>query len=1366
MQHLTIPELTSPPREFGLPLASFDPDAADAGGVAMSLVAGSESAGCEDMFSVATNGQVTLISAALAYGSANCTFDVRVTDSASLSSLPEQVTVEYVVACTVGTVAHVRSHMPVATHRFADTNNFPDVTPQAVSIPEDTAAGTVILPSIGATDLDGDTLTYTIVKALGFSVDSQGGPDNQRDLTALSIFVVDRDTSAISLSPAAQLNFEVDHRYVLTVEVEDDGAGRLQSFVDVTISASDVNESPLLTVPVQIPAVPESTAAGTLVFTATASDEDSGDVLVFSLTSDVASLPFSINAESGAVTVAAPLNYEAASQYTMTVVATDGAGLIAEASVSVDIGNENEKAAVAPLSLSVPEDTVVGSVLASVDVSDPDGSAGSVTFAVTGGTGGALFTVSTGGQIALSSPLDYETITAYDLEITVTDRLDGDSTDFVNVLSVTVEVTNVNDVTLTSVAVSEGQPGVSTQALSTSGGEQLDLHGSDFGGVGSVIIATYGPDGDTTRYEAQACAVVQHNALIRCTSAEGVGGTGMQWTLTVNGDTAPVTSSAATSVGYGVPVVTATSAAAVPTTGGTQGASVVTLSGSNFGPPSTIVDEVLYGQTALYDPTPRCAVVSHDTIRCGTVAGAGRQHQWRVTIGGQVSHWSAMTATTNYAAPTIEALTVVGDAELGALHTAGGQSIVVRGSNLGPGVTASATSAQNSLASVSASYGNTGGGFVEAFFETSCTVTVPHMEATCVTTEGVGGDLRLFVAVGGQGSAASPTGLSYAHPAISGVGGKGAVGASTKGGEVVVVAGSNLGPSFTAGRDVVTYGPTGTEFVATDCTTAEKHTQLSCVTAPGTGAGHKWQVTIASQASPVHLPTMLDGTTGTRYAPPIISFFSGEGASSGTEGGEVVTVHGHNFGTDSSLITDVRYSQTDKPDVVFATTCTIVEDHVTLSCATVPGAGTNLEWRLSVDGQASTTALTQYNVPTVTAVSLASSASLAHPDGGEAVVITGSDFGPAPANDDDPVFVRADAVTYGPTGVEYACANVVHISHTELRCTTVPSFGDDLRFRVVVGTQESPVTEAGVGLSFRRPAIVSLEPATAGANAEAAVVVHTNNLPLLDPTAVVVVEFGNLQDGSRSSVPLQVFGKYPTIGAGDGSYTPRTTPQRVSFTLPHGVGLGRGVTLAVYRVGAGVSSAVRSETAVFDYLPPSLDYVFVNRTGTVVELQVHGANFGDDLPDLVKRDVLVQVFTPEGVVDAGVNGGEFSANGVTLVSWADDLIVVRTGTAFGRLKVIVSSLPHASSVSAGTAEDGDWDVQVCWLRVLCRCSCQTHAQWCVAGDARVLLRRCLAAHLQPRGTGVVGLQHGRLHCRRRCWCRTQPPCAFRTGYQP
>ena len=94
-----LAELTVGPRAFGQVVVATDVDAADEGGVALAIVAGSEApAACSGLFSISTGGQLTLEGTAPAYGSPNCTLSVVATDTSGLESAPETVTVQCVVA--------------------------------------------------------------------------------------------------------------------------------------------------------------------------------------------------------------------------------------------------------------------------------------------------------------------------------------------------------------------------------------------------------------------------------------------------------------------------------------------------------------------------------------------------------------------------------------------------------------------------------------------------------------------------------------------------------------------------------------------------------------------------------------------------------------------------------------------------------------------------------------------------------------------------------------------------------------------------------------------------------------------------------------------------------------------------------------------------------------------------------------------------------------------------------------------------------------------------------------------------------------------------------------------------------------------
>lgn len=69
----------------------------------------------------------------------------------------------------------------------------------------------------------------------------------------------------------------------------------------------------------------------------------------------------------------------------------------------------------------------------------------------------------------------------------------------------------------------------------------------------------------------------------------------------------------------------------------------------------------------------------------------------------------------------------------------------------------------------------------------------------------------------------------------------------------MVITGDNFGPSFESGNQldiVVTYGPTSNalQYSAIGCNVTKAHTEITCITAEGTGSFHFWTVSVAGQS--------------------------------------------------------------------------------------------------------------------------------------------------------------------------------------------------------------------------------------------------------------------------------------------------------------------------------------------------------------------------------------------------------------------------------------------------------------------------------------------------------------------------------------
>ena len=212
--------------------------------------------------------------------------------------------------------------------------------------------------------------------------------------------------------------------------------------------------------------------------------------------------------------------------------------------------------------------------------------------------------------------------------------------------------------------------------------------------------------------------------------------------------------------------------------------------------------------------------------------------------------------------------------------TRGRQQVVVLGDNFGTGVDGEMGDLE--LVTYSRPFTSLGGGTADeedetgdgsasatvlpppvVFTATDCHVTLAHVEITCLTTEGAGEDLRWTVVVDNQTSVQPAT--DYGIPEIHSVDGPGAREASTDGRQLVYLRGKNFGPVTSLhGRDFldyVTYGPSGSEYAATECVVVG-HTTIRCVTAPGVGASLRWLVSIEGQTSLPSDPRAPSGVGG------------------------------------------------------------------------------------------------------------------------------------------------------------------------------------------------------------------------------------------------------------------------------------------------------------------------------------------------------------------------------------------------------------------------------------------------------------------------------------------------------------------------
>ena len=227
-----------------------------------------------------------------------------------------------------------------------------DLSLSANTVAENAANGTTV-GTVSGTDPDaGDTKTYSFT-------DSAGGR-----------FAINSSTGVITVANSSLLNYEAATSHTVTVRVTD--MGGLTYDETFTINLTNVNETPT-DLALSSNTVAENAANGTVVGTVSGTDPDSGDSKTYSFT-DSAGGRFAINSSTGEITVAngSLLNYELATDHSVTVRVTDAGGLTYDETFTINLTNVNEAPTGADATITINEDTAHTLTTANFGFSDVD----------------------------------------------------------------------------------------------------------------------------------------------------------------------------------------------------------------------------------------------------------------------------------------------------------------------------------------------------------------------------------------------------------------------------------------------------------------------------------------------------------------------------------------------------------------------------------------------------------------------------------------------------------------------------------------------------------------------------------------------------------------------------------------------------------------------------------------------------------------------------------------------------------------------------------------------------------------------------------------------------------------------------------
>ena len=335
-----------------------------------------------------------------------------------------QVAVAYSDGHGPGKRAEAASSDPV---RAVVVNRPPAFPLPSVSFQLDHAAGPgIVVGTVGATDPDGDGLTYSL-----------SGPD-------AAFFVIDAGTGQIRTAAGVSFDAEVRSQYRVRVHVDDGQGGADTADVVITVTAR-----PTILPPIGRPVVRRSSGtgpfsivenSGTDVGRFVATDPEGGGV-TWSLATSGDHDRFEIDAANGALSFKEAPDFESDDlgideAYTVTVQATEVEGgnpLTGSLAVTVAVTDVNEPPTVTGNATpSVPENMTA---VATYSATDPEEVPPS--WSLQGGAG--VFMITSAGALAFTTAPNYEVESSYTVTVRASDGVNTTNH------SVTVTVTDEDE---------------------------------------------------------------------------------------------------------------------------------------------------------------------------------------------------------------------------------------------------------------------------------------------------------------------------------------------------------------------------------------------------------------------------------------------------------------------------------------------------------------------------------------------------------------------------------------------------------------------------------------------------------------------------------------------------------------------------------------------------------------------------------------------------------------------------------------------------------------------------------------------------------------------------------------------------------
>ncbi|KAF4082073.1 hypothetical protein AMELA_G00147500 [Ameiurus melas] len=307
------------------------------------------------------------------------------------------------------------------------------------SIKENTAAGTCFL-EVTAIDADGGSFG-----AITYSIGS--GPSSSPP----AVFSINKETGHICTSAALDRD-EGSESYEFTVTALDGGG--LSSSAYVNVALLDINDNRPMFYPVNYAvSLSSQSAPGTSVIRVSAHDPDAGEngKVTYRTVPGGGSNFFTLNKDTGVISLSRSLHGKANSVITMVITALDGGGLTVPVNARVNISVVAGSVAPpifeqAQYFFTVPEDVLRGTEVGVVFANSRNGGNKDISYTISSGDPEGYFTVDIEtGALRTSLPLDHEAWPSLELEV---QARSGSPPVFAQTL-VRITITDVNDNTPT-----------------------------------------------------------------------------------------------------------------------------------------------------------------------------------------------------------------------------------------------------------------------------------------------------------------------------------------------------------------------------------------------------------------------------------------------------------------------------------------------------------------------------------------------------------------------------------------------------------------------------------------------------------------------------------------------------------------------------------------------------------------------------------------------------------------------------------------------------------------------------------------------------------------------------------------------------